>query len=278
MFERHQSLARAANNPPKRTADAAGLARALLTIVYDLSGHDPKTMRVGVMSSVFVSYAREDSDAAKRLAYNLRELGEEPWLDQEMLTPGQHWPTVVEEAIRAADFFIAILSPEAVEKRGFVQKEVHIALDVLEQTSPTEVFIVPVRLAECKSSHRALLELQWVDLFPDWDSGIQNLQRLFGFALRQGTLGDLSGTIWAAQESLVATWNLVFEDGLSVLSYNHESGFRETGSWRQEGEAVYAYFNQMSAQYRGRLEGDTIQGKAQNVLGQTWTWSGTKIQ
>jgi|RhiMetdeSRZDD1v2_1073273.scaffolds.fasta_scaffold348719_1 TIR domain-containing protein len=121
------------------------------------------------MSTVFVSYAREDSDAALRLANDLRHLGEEPWLDRDSLLPGQHWPTAIAEAIRRAHFFIALMSPHSVEKRGFVQKELRIALAILDQTSPTQVFIIPVRLAECRPTHRALSELQWVDLFPDWN-------------------------------------------------------------------------------------------------------------
>lgn len=229
------------------------------------------------MTTVFVSYAREDLDAAKRLANDLRQLGEEPWLDRDRLIPGQHWPSAVEKAIRDSDFFIALMSPNSVEKRGFVQKELRIALDILDQASPTQVFIIPVRLAECEPTHRPLSELQWVDLFPNWDTGIQHLRRLFEFGLRTSEPGELSGTTWAAYESPGASWTLVFEDSPIVHTFNHEMGFREIGSWRQHGKLVYAYFNQMHAQYRGTLEGDVVHGEAQNILGETWTWRGKKI-
>ena len=41
--------------------------------------------------TVFISYAREDSDAAKRLKKDLKDAGLNPWLDKEELLPGQNW-------------------------------------------------------------------------------------------------------------------------------------------------------------------------------------------
>jgi len=36
--------------------------------------------------------------------------------------------------------------------------------------------LIPARLDECESSHRALLQIQWVDLFPDWDEGMRKIR------------------------------------------------------------------------------------------------------
>jgi len=40
---------------------------------------------------VFISYAREDAEIARRIYRDLKALGAQPWLDTEALLPGQKW-------------------------------------------------------------------------------------------------------------------------------------------------------------------------------------------
>mgnify|MGYP006283065235 CR=1 FL=1 len=44
---------------------------------------------VPVSHRVFISYAREDASAAREICQRLRDAGASPWLDEEMLLPGQ---------------------------------------------------------------------------------------------------------------------------------------------------------------------------------------------
>jgi hypothetical protein len=44
---------------------------------------------------VFISYAREDYNLAKRLYVSLSSLGINAWLDRENLLPGQNWPVEI---------------------------------------------------------------------------------------------------------------------------------------------------------------------------------------
>jgi len=86
-------------------------------------------------SKVFISYAREDLPAARRLFGDLAAIGVQPWLDQECLLPGQHWEREIHTALRGADFAVVLLSTRQVEKRGYVQREIRKALK-----SPTTKF------------------------------------------------------------------------------------------------------------------------------------------
>jgi hypothetical protein len=79
---------------------------------------------------VFISYAREDSDAARRVYNDLRVAGLNPWLDKESLLPGQSWENEIRKAIKKSRYFIALFSSRSVGKRGFVQKEFKFALAV----------------------------------------------------------------------------------------------------------------------------------------------------
>jgi len=45
-------------------------------------------------------------------------------------------------------------------------------LDTFPENRP---FIIPVRLEDCTPSHQKLNELHWVDMFPEWDDGIEKI-------------------------------------------------------------------------------------------------------
>lgn len=132
---------------------------------------------------VFISYAREDAAIANALYLHLKEAGVEAWLDTQRLLGGQQWAAEVRRAIRGCRYFVALLSAQSVSKRGYVQKELKYALDMLDEFPVSEVFIVPVRLDDCSPRHERLRELQWVDLFPSYSEGFRSVLRSIGGAL-----------------------------------------------------------------------------------------------
>ena len=97
----------------------------------------------------FISYAREDRDIARRLHRDLSACGSQPWLDIESHLGGQNWQRAISSAIRECSHFLALISHHSVSKRGFVQREVAQALQILEMFPPDEVFVIPVRLEDC---------------------------------------------------------------------------------------------------------------------------------
>jgi hypothetical protein len=141
-------------------------------------------------SLIFISYAREDAVPARRLFGCLKETEEfSPWLDQENLLPGVEWESAILEALKDSRFIILLLSQRAVNKAGFIQKEIREAIDRFSYYPPGSIFLIPARLDDCRPLHPALREIQWVDLFPDWEAGLVKLIA----ALRQEiavTLGD----------------------------------------------------------------------------------------
>ena len=124
---------------------------------------------------VFLSYAREDTDAAERLYNDLNDEGVNVWFDKESLRPGQNWSQAIGKAIGESRYFLALLSENSLTKKGFVQKEMEEAFEVLEQHSPTDVFVVPIRLENCNPSDPKLGALHQVDLFPNWRKGLTQL-------------------------------------------------------------------------------------------------------
>lgn len=123
---------------------------------------------------VFLSYAREDSLEAARLYSELCKVGLNVWFDQESL---KHWQVAIDNAIKNARYFIAMLSKNAVGKQGYVQKEIRRAISVLDEYPDNQIYLILIRLNDCQPSYKRLADLNWTDMFPNWDTGVQKLIR-----------------------------------------------------------------------------------------------------
>ena len=121
---------------------------------------------------VFIAYVHENYGAALRLFNEFRARGYEPWLDKKKLLPGQNWPRAIEQSIEVSDFFVACFSRRSVSKKGHFQSELRYALDCAGRVPLDEVYFIPARLEECSVPARIPSELQYVDLFPDWERGV----------------------------------------------------------------------------------------------------------
>jgi hypothetical protein len=124
---------------------------------------------------VFLAYVQEDLAAAERLFEDLRARRFDPWLDRKKLLPGQNWPRAIERAIEVSDFFVACFSGKSAGKRGQFQAELRYALDCASRMPLDLTYFIPVRLEECAVPRRIMREIQYVDMFPDWDKGLQRI-------------------------------------------------------------------------------------------------------
>jgi hypothetical protein len=124
---------------------------------------------------IFLAYVVEDAPAAERLYDDLAQAGFAPWMDRRKLLPGQNWPRAIEAAIETSDFFVACFSSASVRKRGGFQAEIHYALDCARRIPLDEIFLIPVRLDPCPVPARIQKEIQYIDLFPDWQRGVRRI-------------------------------------------------------------------------------------------------------
>jgi hypothetical protein len=152
----------------------------------DIEAHPPHGRKISESSPgprdisdspirVFISYAREDAHIAQRLYSDLEQAGVVPWLDTENLLPGQNWRTAIEQAINMSTYVLALLSSNSITKDGFIQKELKIALDLLDEVSETKIFVIPVRLDDCTPHDNRLQDLHWADLFPSYRAGLHKV-------------------------------------------------------------------------------------------------------
>ena len=116
--------------------------------------------------SIFLSYAREDENKASKVYDVLNKRGHKPWMDKRELVAGQDWKLEIRKAIERSQYFVALLSRKSVGKRGFVQKEIRFALDVLGEIPIGQIYFIPVRLEQCEVP-QVIRDLHWIDLTDD---------------------------------------------------------------------------------------------------------------
>jgi hypothetical protein len=131
---------------------------------------------------VFIAYVTENAKEASKLGDALEAQGFSVWMDVRKLLPGQNWPRAIENAIETSDFFVPCYSGVSARKRGGFQAEIHFALDCARHVPVDDTFIAPVRIDECQVPRSIQRQVQYVDLFPDWQVGIDRLVQM----LRRG--------------------------------------------------------------------------------------------
>ena len=119
--------------------------------------------------AVFVSYAREDTDAARRIAEALRSHGVEVWFDQNELRGGDAWDGKIKKQIRECALFLAVVSAQTQERtEGYFRREWKLAVERTHDMAAGVAFIVPVvvdtTLEANASVPEEFMKVQWTRL------------------------------------------------------------------------------------------------------------------
>jgi tetratricopeptide (TPR) repeat protein len=120
--------------------------------------------------SIFLCHASEDKPHVRDLYRRLQNDQLRPWLDEEDLLPGQNWQVEIPKAVRRSHVVVVCLSRKSINKAGYLQKEIKLALDVLDEQPEGIIFIIPARIEPCEVP-QTLRHLQYVDLFAEHGYG-----------------------------------------------------------------------------------------------------------
>ena len=116
---------------------------------------------------VFLSYASEDGDAAKRICDALRNAGIEVWFDQSELRGGDTWDHKIRQQIRDCALFVPIISAHTQRRpEGYFRLEWKLAVDRSHLIATEKAFLVPV-VVDGIAEPEALVppsfrEVQWI--------------------------------------------------------------------------------------------------------------------
>lgn len=113
---------------------------------------------------VFLCHAKEDVVKVRNLYKRLKNDGFDVWFDEVDLIAGQEWEIEIPKVVKTSDIVLVLVSNNSITKTGYVQKEIRIALDAADYQPEGSIFLIPVRLEECKVPDR-ISRFQWTDLF-----------------------------------------------------------------------------------------------------------------
>ena len=113
---------------------------------------------------IFLCHSSGDKPEVRNLYQRLSSDGFDPWLDEEKLLGGQKWEPEIAKAVKNSDVVIVCLSHKAINKAGFVHKEIKYALDKADEQPEYTISLIPLKLEECDVPER-LRHLHWIDFF-----------------------------------------------------------------------------------------------------------------
>ena len=95
--------------------------------------------------AVFLSYASQDAEAARRVCDALRAGGIEVWFDQSELRGGDAWDQKIRRQIRECALFMALISAHTdARPEGYFRREWRLAVDRTQDMADDEPFLLPV--------------------------------------------------------------------------------------------------------------------------------------
>ncbi len=131
-------------------------------------------------SKIFLSYAHEDIEMAKKIYADLKRYDLNIWFDNESLLGGQNWKHEISKAIQGSEYFLAIISSSSVDKVGYIQNELKLALEILANHPKSKIYMLPVRIEDCTPVDFELHDLHWINLFPDneYEKGLEKILKV----------------------------------------------------------------------------------------------------
>jgi TolB-like protein len=123
----------------------------------------------GSTKAVFLSYARDDAAAARRIAEALRSSGLEVWFDENELRGGDSWDQKIRRQINECTLFVPLISQHTQERaKGYFRLEWKLAVDQTHLLAEGVPFIAPVVIDDTRESGAVVptefMRVQWTRL------------------------------------------------------------------------------------------------------------------
>jgi len=119
--------------------------------------------------AVFLSYASQDAEPARKICDALRAAGIEVWFDQSELRGGDVWDQSIRKQIKTCALFIPIISKNTHERaEGYFRLEWKLAVDRSHLIMTNKAFLVPVVIDDTADDDENVpekfREVQWTRL------------------------------------------------------------------------------------------------------------------
>lgn len=129
-----------------------------------------------VGKGIFLSYASQDADPARRIGEALRAAGLDVWFDQSELRGGDAWDEKIRRQIAECALFVPIISHNAASRlEGYFRLEWALADQRTQRMARTKAFILPISIDSTRESGvdvpESFVRVQWSRLPEGRDAG-----------------------------------------------------------------------------------------------------------
>ena len=119
--------------------------------------------------AVFLSYASQDAEAARRICESLRAAGIEVWFDQSELRGRDAWDQKIRRQIRECVLFVPIISAHTQARlEGYFRREWKLAVDRTHDMAEERAYLVPIVIDDSQDQNASVpdkfREVQWTRL------------------------------------------------------------------------------------------------------------------
>ncbi len=156
--------------------------------------------RSGPKGAVFLSYTREDLEAARRIADTLRSQGIEVLFNQDAPPGGEDWEAKTGKQVRECALFMAVASAQTQQQaEGPFRREWQVAAERARGLASGAAFLVPVMVDDTPEvqalAPEEFMKVQWTRLAggqatPDFAAQVKNL--LGGGQRRRPTIAPMA--------------------------------------------------------------------------------------
>ena len=119
--------------------------------------------------AIFLSYASQDADAARRICDALRAVGLDVWFDQSALRGGDAWDASIRRQIKECTLFVPVISANTqAREEGYFRREWNLAANRTLDMSEDKAFLLPVVIDATMDAKARVpekfREVQWTHL------------------------------------------------------------------------------------------------------------------
>jgi TolB-like protein/Flp pilus assembly protein TadD len=119
--------------------------------------------------AIFLSYASQDADAARRICESLRAAGVEVWFDQSELVGGDQWDQKIRGQVKACALFVPVISAATQARlEGYFRLEWKLAAQRTHTMADAKPFLLPVVIDATRDAEAHVPEefraVQWTRL------------------------------------------------------------------------------------------------------------------
>ena len=109
--------------------------------------------------AVFLSYASQDAEAARRICEALRAAGIEVWFDQSELRGGDAWDQSIRKQIKSCALFLPVISHTTHDRReGYFRLEWRLAVDRCLLMDANQAFLLPIVIDDTREDDERVPE------------------------------------------------------------------------------------------------------------------------